>query len=340
MPTALILDSDPESHGATVQSYFGNDKPSGWSVSDIYDDSFGIGTVEEGVDQAIANGDKMIIRSQSGGWDSKDEWDRAWSNGILVVHSHGSNSNTELTDPPRLFSALVVGGESPAGGYEDERSFGPGLEVDAVAHDGSTAESWATPTVAAILARLYDIHGDWFDARAILRQMALRNNAEGEWSEERGYGMVASPNHTDDTLDVGGDAGYGYNGADQWANRPTAPSVQPPLDVRAAPASTTEALVEWLPFETSTFSQTRVQIGGADEAFGVGTTSYVYERPPGKDQSPKEYTATLSSLDNEGAESPTETATVTIEEPSLPPILSLDSFPAPSRRARVSPSVT
>lgn len=254
MPQALIDDTDPGGHGSQVESYFQNDAPSGWSSDVRNKGASGI------VDDAINEGAKMIVRSLIDVWDYKPEWDRAWENGIMVVHSHGSNSNTSLTDPPRLFkSAVVVGGEDPSGGYEDERSFGDGLEVDAVTHDDSTEESWATPTVGAILARLYDEHGNWWDARAILREMALRNNDENQWSSERGYGMVASPNQTESDLTVGGDAGYGYTGKDQWENRPTSPQPQPPFNVQASIIEASEGKFTFEPFKTSGWEGTRVE---------------------------------------------------------------------------------
>jgi len=225
---ALVHDLDFSlgSHGEKVSSYFLNDAPSGWSVVEFEDPATGFfpspDNVSGAIDKAISKSCKIVIRSYSNVWDFKEEWDRAWDNGILVVHAHGSNSNVDLTTPPELRpSVMAVGGESPAGGYEDERSYGDGLELDAIAHDGSTAESWATPTVAAMIARLYDEGFSLGEARYILRAMALRNNSEAERSPERGYGLVASPNYVQADLDVGGDRGYGYTGAEQWAHRPT-----------------------------------------------------------------------------------------------------------------------
>jgi hypothetical protein len=192
MPFTIIDDSDPTGHGATVESYFLNDAPSGWTT-DVRNRN-----PADVVDEAIAEGAVMIIRSMTGLWAHMGQWDRATENGVIVVHAHGSNSNVRLSDPPDLDSAVAVGGEDPAdGSLEDDRSYGPGLEVDAIAHDGATAQSWATPTVAAVLAHLYDEHGSWRDARWVLRQMALANNPEGEWSEERGFGFVYSINHPD-----------------------------------------------------------------------------------------------------------------------------------------------
>jgi len=153
---ALVHDLDFSlgSHGEKVSSYFLNDAPSGWSVVEFEDPATGFfpspDNVSGAIDKAISKSCKIVIRSYSNVWDFKEEWDRAWDNGILVVHAHGSNSNVDLTTPPELRpSVMAVGGESPAGSYEDERSYGDGLELDAIAHDGSTAESWATPTVAA-----------------------------------------------------------------------------------------------------------------------------------------------------------------------------------------------
>lgn len=243
MPTALILDSDPGGHGTTVKSYFDAGAPSGW-------DSEVVGlTPSPGVDKAIDEGYALIIRSMKNVWADKAEWDRAWEAGIPVVHAHGSNDPDELPEPPRLFSAVVVGGEDPSDD-DLERSWGPGLELDAQAHDGEHAESWATPTAAAVLARFYEAQDGglsdterWWNARSQLR-MACAGYSDG-WQEEEGYGVVQHD-----------------------ADPPSGVDLQPPVDVTVA-VDGEEVTFEWLPFQTSDYAETVIEVNGAEVYSGA-----------------------------------------------------------------------
>lgn len=285
MPVALIHDSSfaDNSHGDTVRDYFLTDAPADWTV-EAYEAPYS--DVEGAVDRAIDVGATLLIRSAVGVWTYRDEWRRAHEAGVQVVHAHGSNSPTTLPNPPRLFEAVVVGGEDPSDGLEDDRSSGPGLEVDAITHDGLTQQSWATPTVAALLAAYYnervaaESDHPMDDARALLRDLALRNNDEGAWSPERGYGTVVS--RTGQDVEFPG-AAHGETGVAQWASRPTAPQPQPPVNIQADVVEddvlgNVAVDASWTPIRAAGVTETVVEVDGQEVLACTDESARVYSQ--------------------------------------------------------------
>lgn len=190
MPKILVHDIDFSNgaHGDKVVDYFLHDAPNDWSVVK-YESSYS--DVEEAVDQAIAEECIMIIRSATGAWNHKDQWKRALNNGILPVNAHGSNTDgQELSEPPYIAKFLCTAGAENPDDSDEETSFGPGLEMDAEPYDGSIAQSWATPTIAAAIARQYNRGYTLQEARMFVRQ-ACDDYSDG-WNKETGYGTFVS----------------------------------------------------------------------------------------------------------------------------------------------------
>lgn len=190
MPKTLILDDDPSGHGSTLEDYFRNDAPPDWEteIKNL--------NPSDGVDYAINNSFSMILRAATSGgasifpWNHKLEWERAWEDNILTVHAHGSNNNIEIDDPPYIDDFLVVvGGEDPDD-TDEETSFGPGLEMDAEAHDGSSVQSWAVPTIAAAIARQFNRGYPLQKSRMFIRQAC--DDYQDGWDKETGYGTYIS----------------------------------------------------------------------------------------------------------------------------------------------------
>lgn len=197
MPKVLVIDVDPSGHGEKVKDYFQHDAPHDWNIN-IYDESSG--SVSDGVDEAINTNCKMIIRSSVLIWDYKEDWKKAWDNGILTIHAHGDNTNLENVEPPYIPEFVVpVGGEDVSTSAE-ETSFGFGLEMDAEAYDGSYAQSWATPTIAAAIARCYNRDFTLQESRMLVRQ-ACDSYSQG-WNKEEGYGTYVSGDSLPTSLDV------------------------------------------------------------------------------------------------------------------------------------------
>ena len=251
MPTALIHDEDfsSGSHGDTVRSVFEETAPAGWSVIEY--ESF-LADGGGAVDEAIAQGAIMVIRSAANTWLQKSDQRRAWENGILFVNSHGSNLNNSLEDPPYLYETVVVGAEETSD-EDTETSFGPGLELDAVPDPAlglSVAQSWAAPAAAALLAAAWDAlpsapaQERWFNARAWLRDLA------GEpWTEERGFGVVEQTASVPGSID------------------PEELSVQPPVSATFTEPEDGRLDITWVNYTQSRYAETIIE----DEN---GTTLY------------------------------------------------------------------
>ena len=234
MSKAVVLDSDPAGHGANVKNYFLNDAPNSWSC-DVLSDS------ATSVNDIIGTYD-LVIRSMTGVWSRKPDWDELLDNNIPVVHAHGSNSNNELVNPPRLFSAITVGGEDPDDNdLDDETSYGDGLEIDAIAYDESTAQSYTTPTIAATLVKAYENTNNWWDARALVRQSA--SNYQSGWIPETGFGYYES-----------------------GASIVTNVELQPPLDITVNADN-----IEWRNFKTSNWTNTVIRIQSTGQVVYRGT---------------------------------------------------------------------
>jgi hypothetical protein len=149
MKKALVIGVvGSETHENSVRTYFLAVATSGWEchIAEI-----GSGTpvgnivtyqddVAGCVQYAILNGYNAIIRSYTGVWSYKLEWDIAWQSGIPVGHAHGSNTHELLSVPPQLFSAMTFGG-----GVPNVRSYGF-IDFTDIAGDGHTEESWTTAT--------------------------------------------------------------------------------------------------------------------------------------------------------------------------------------------------
>ena len=258
MPQALIPDSG--SHGAAVSGYFRNTLSrygvtvgvDGWTV-DVRD----LGA-QAAADTAIAEGYALVSRSRVPA--PPDAARTAWDAGIPYVNGHGGNA-LERDETPAFGAGygLYVGGEDPSDS-DPERSYGPGLEVDAITYDDSTAESYTTPTVAALLIWLYEARTDatrskkerWLNARALLRSMA-DGYAEG-WQEQGGYGILygADPD--------GGDT-YSAEAQAQVDRLPATAPLQPPMNVRATDLGAGEIRVEWLTYRSSAYTETVIERG-------------------------------------------------------------------------------
>jgi hypothetical protein len=292
MPEALIADTDPTDHGTTVARYLRDTLSrygvSGWTV-DVRD----LGA-QAAADTAIAEGYALVSRSYLP--TPPDAARTAWNAGIPYVNGHGGNA-LERDETPAFGAGygLYVGGEDPSDS-DAERSYGPGLEVDAITYNDSTKESWTTPTVAALLIWVFETHTDdtlpkkkrWLDARSILRQMTERYPT---WQEQGGYGVLygADPD--------GGDT-YSSEASAQVSRADAATAgVQPPMRCRATDQGDGEILVEWLPYRSSAYSETVIERGG--EVVWRGTDAETtLSRFPGSDD-----TLTLRSEDTQGTRS-------------------------------------
>lgn len=246
---ALVLDPDTSGHGNSVRGYFEDTLAfhgiDNWTV-DVLPLLPG-----DGAQHAVDNNYNLIIRSQVP--DSGDElaWQLAWDNYILWFQAHGSNSNVNRDFPSfGQGGVIAVGGEDPTT-PEDETSFGPGLEVDGQAIDGSFQQSWTTPTVAAVGAALFEKKtnsnrtnwGRWWEVRALLHQMG------GEtWSEQTGYGVVQG----DQTLADG-----------------PAP-VQAPFGVVATDNGDGSVTLECVDFKSEAFDKT-IWLTGSGAVIGEGS---------------------------------------------------------------------
>ena len=188
MPEALVSGSSTSNHDQTVRDYlqetlsrygvYDPDGVDGWAValSDTTD---------------LAQYD-LVVYGLSSGSVNDGVVEELWQDHkVPSVNGHGSNELVELSEPKigERYS-IHVGGEDPVTD-SDERSFGPGLEIDGITHDGNFSESYATPTVAALWIWLFEEHTDatlpdeerWMDARALLRGMARTYTADPHgWS--------------------------------------------------------------------------------------------------------------------------------------------------------------
>ena len=294
MPKALIPDAG--GHGAAVASYLRNTLSrygvtvglDGWGV-DVRDLS-----ASEAADTAIAEGYALVSRSRVPA--PPDAAQTAWDAGIPYINGHGSNSLEEIDTP--AFGAgygLYVGGEDPSDS-DAERSYGAGLEIDAITYDDSTAESYTTPTVAALLIWIFETHTDatlptkqrWLDARSILRQMTERYPT---WQEQGGYGVLygADPD--------GGDT-YSAEAAAQVSRADAGTAgLQPPMSVRATDQGGGEILLEWLPYRSSAYAETVIE-RGSEVVYRGDDTQAIVPHLPGAAE-----TLTLRSADAQGTRS-------------------------------------
>jgi hypothetical protein len=140
------------------------------------------------VSYAITNGYDAIVRSYTGLWANKLEWDTAWVAGILVVHAHGGNAHTLLTTPPDIWGAAVACG---AGNGSNQCSYGNGLEFydsPAEVQTPPFAESWSTPIVACKLLQIAIATNCTFrEARYIYARSTASNPS---WNQNDGFGII------------------------------------------------------------------------------------------------------------------------------------------------------
>jgi hypothetical protein len=237
---ALVIGSvGNEAHEASVRQYFLDTASWTCHIAEI-----GAGTpagnivtyqsnVSGCVQYAIDNEYKIIIRSYTGVYSFKLEWDAAVNAGIAVVHAHGSNSNVFLSNPPFLISAITVGG----GTTTNVRSYGPGLEIFDATVASETEESWTTAVIAGRLANILDDNPTYniWDARQHLRQQAtLYSN----WTQANGYGKA--------TNDVVSELG-----------------IAPPLECQATKAGNNGSVTfNWRNFLQTEYVRTRVSKAG------------------------------------------------------------------------------
>ncbi len=169
---AVNLDLTP-GHAAEIERRFALHAPSSWQIQSLIG-----GTIPD----ALALGADLILWPRTNVWGNYDAWQLYRDANVPVVAAHGSNSDTLLPDPPRLFWPVVVSADRP-GSTAPVTSHGPGLEL-AVAPSSSFLQSWAVAEAGAALATLYDEYGNWYDARSALRSLATDPQS---W---RGFGLV------------------------------------------------------------------------------------------------------------------------------------------------------
>lgn len=209
------------------------------------------------VDYAIQNDYITIVRSYTGVYTYKPEWDEAIAAGIMVYHAHGSNSHVLLEEPPRMFGAICVGG-GKAG--VNERSYGKMEAFDKTAAE-ATEESWATPTYAARggLLREADNALTLWDVRAKQR-MGCSYYLTG-WVPDGGYGEAGPAPET-------------------------AIALQPPLEVYAVKSGdNTTVTLYWENFAQSRWSKTRIvkQSDGKTIYTGTGEQHTYYSDVEGNE---------------------------------------------------------
>jgi hypothetical protein len=187
---AIIIGNN-ESHDLFVRDYFLQTSPTVWQCHLCL---IGSGTISGsitsvqssisgGVQFAIDNNYSIILRPYISEYIYKNLWDLALSSGIQVFASHGSNSNVLLDTPPRLHSAITVGG----GLTSNVRSYGNGLEFYDSTTSNLTEESWATGVVAGKFATLWSSLTSFnvYDVRQLLRRIS---NNYTSWNANNGYG--------------------------------------------------------------------------------------------------------------------------------------------------------
>jgi hypothetical protein len=140
------------------------------------------------VSYAITNSYDAIVRSYSGIWSYKLEWDTAWNAGILVGHAHGSNSHINTNSGKDIWGSPILCG---AGNGSNQCSYGNDLEF----YDSPTevqsppfAESWSTPIVAAkILQIMIAKNCTAKEARYIYARATASNPT---WDQNDGFGII------------------------------------------------------------------------------------------------------------------------------------------------------
>jgi len=146
-------------------------------------------SVAECVSYAIANGYDAIVRSYTGVWSYKLEWDAAWAAGILIGHAHGSNSHVNTNSGYDIWGSPILCG---AGNGSNQCSFGNDLEFYDSPKEIQTspfAESWATPIVAAkILQIAISKNITTRQARYLYARATAGGN--GSWTQNDGFGVI------------------------------------------------------------------------------------------------------------------------------------------------------
>jgi len=180
MAIKVLVSDTEESHGNTCKGKIEAECPTATVTLRLE-------SLSSSIDWAIDNGYDIISRSTTGLSDSRNEneGDMAWAGTIGIVHAHGSNSHTELTDPSRLDVICAVAAGD--GNGECGTSYGNGLEFF---DDEETTESYATARVAGKIAQLMTENPTWsfHDARMALRQTA--SYYDTGWVADGGYGNI------------------------------------------------------------------------------------------------------------------------------------------------------
>ena len=197
-PKILVIGSvGNESHENSVRSYaleqlttaqvdiaeIGTGTPSGNIV--IYQAS-----IAACVSYAIANNYDAIVRSYTGVWSNKLEWDTAWAAGIIVVHAHGSNSKINTNSGYDIWGSPVLCG---AGILITGKqcSYGNDLEFfDAPSENQSAPfeESWSTPIIAAKLLQIMAAKNCTAREARYLYARATASNPT--WNQNNGFGII------------------------------------------------------------------------------------------------------------------------------------------------------
>lgn len=128
---------------------------------------------------ALDNNVDGIVRASTGLDDGRvSGLSPAWNNNIWIIHAHGSNSNTELTEPTYVGEMFVA--RAP------NTSYGDGIEFTV---QGSSNQSNATGFLGGMVAEIIT-QNSWSLSET---RQALRETSDGwidGWNKNVGYGTT------------------------------------------------------------------------------------------------------------------------------------------------------
>jgi hypothetical protein len=188
-PTKFFIIGIPSGHETTVENRFENTYPNttdrrirGW---DFYTDYNGNWIFDQGR-RAYAYDCMLVVISYVGNFGIALTNSRFWTGGRCYVTAQGPNNAQENTHP---MGPTVTVSSGPVD--QRTRAFGVGLEFWEI----ETANSWATPRVAARLLQIKDeLECSWWEARYRARITAIRTavtHPAGElWNKFNGFGRI------------------------------------------------------------------------------------------------------------------------------------------------------
>lgn len=191
---ALIIDNvGQESHAAGMRTRFLN-RYGAWTVDIAL---VGSGTPSGNIvayrstlalciQYAIDNGYKVISRNYTDGINASASYKAALAAGVISCVSHAGNVHIEIEAPSLYDSPIFIGG----GITVNEQSYGRHLELFDASTTNETAESWASASFGARMAKAIDDfpEDNLYDIRQRLRQAASYYNTG--WILDGGYGRA------------------------------------------------------------------------------------------------------------------------------------------------------